>query len=122
MWGRNHNIGFHVVYVVGAIVSVFAIVWDFWGITKGASVIGLIGGAIIAVPTAFRMKEKSMWYFESCNQIDAILSRLGAGTLDHGRAVEENIRLEKAMTDVWRAVTKSIDIRPIVEIAKRKNC
>jgi hypothetical protein len=116
-WGRNHNVGFHMVFVLGTVVAILAIITDFYGI-KGGSIIGLAGGAILAVPTAFKMKEKSLWYFEYARQMDAILNRLGARSLDHTEAVEEEIRLDGAMTDVWNSLTRSIDIKPIVEAIK----
>jgi hypothetical protein len=116
-WGRNHNVAFHVIHVLGAIVAVFAIVSDFSGI-RGGSMIGLGAGALVAVPSAFKMKEKSFWYFEYASQLDAILYRLGSRALDHAQAVEEFIRLGAAMTDVWKGLTRSIDIKPVVEAAK----
>jgi hypothetical protein len=29
-WGRNRNVGFHMVFVSGTVVAVLAIVTDFW--------------------------------------------------------------------------------------------
>jgi hypothetical protein len=66
------------------------------------------------------MKEKSLWYFEYEGQLDAILLRLGSRTLDHHQAVKEYIRLPKVMEEVWASITRSIDIKPIVETLKRK--
>ena len=116
-WGRNHNVGFHVIWVLGVVIAVLAIVSDFSRIA-GASMIGLAGGAILAAPAAFKMKEKSLWYFEYASQLRAIDLRISTGTLDHKSAVEEYIRLSTAMNEVWRELTRSIDITPIVEAAK----
>ncbi len=69
-WGRNHNVGFHMILIIGVAVAVFAIVSDFLGIAKGTSIVGLIGGGILAAPAAFKMKEKSLWYFEYASQLE----------------------------------------------------
>jgi len=112
-WGKNHNVGFHLAFIFGAIFAACAIVVDFSG-AKGASMIGLAGGPLLAAPAAFRMKEKSLWYFEPASQVNAILLRLGSGALEHATAVDEHLRLQNAMDQIWAELTRSIDIKPIV--------
>jgi hypothetical protein len=115
-WGRNHNVGFHIVWVLGAVVTIFAIAGDFSGkIGRGTSIIGMVGGAILAIPAAFDMKGKSLWYFDYARKIQSILFRLGSGELDHPHAVKEYDHLSEAMAKIWAGLTRGIDFKRVIQ-------
>jgi hypothetical protein len=122
--GRWLNISFVFINVVAVIVAAVAlslVIYDYLGIGNKAALIALIPTAIFGMSKAFRLREKSDWYFQYERLYDYLYDRIKAGTVNYADAVEEKNKAAVEMDSLWTSISKSIDPQGIINLLSRKD-